>query len=240
MKNIPILILHGWNLSAARFIPLQNELVRRGYKVFVPDLPGFGNTKFPDRPLTLTDYADFVEKFLATHKLKKIILIGHSFGGRISIKIASKNPKYLYSLVLTGAPGIVPVPRSKVLFFIYISKVGKILLSLPLFSLFKDKARKLLYRAAHATDFYNTNGKMRETFKNIVKEKLEVYLPKIYTPTLLLWGKEDKIVPVEIAVKMNELMRKSTLVAISDARHGLPWTNPQEFADAVEKFLGKI
>lgn len=240
MKKIPILILHGWNLSAAKFTPLVQELSKRGFKVYCPDLPGFGGSKFPDHPLHLVDYVNFVEKFIGKNKLGKIIMIGHSFGGRISIKLAAKNPKYIHSLVLTGAPGIVPVPKAKIILFLYLSKIGKILFSLPVLSFLRDKARRFLYRAARATDFYNTNENMRETFKNIVKEELELYLPRINIPTLLLWGAEDKIIPLEIAVKMNRLINGSTLVTISDARHGVPWTKPKEFADAVDKFLGKI
>lgn len=240
MKNIPILILHGWNLSAAKFYPLENELTQHGYKVYCPDLPGFGQSKIPSKPLYLSDYADYVNKFIRKNKLSEVIIIGHSFGGRISIKLASENPKYLRALILAGAPGIVPVPRSKIIFFLYIAKIGNLIFSIPLLNLFKNKARKILYRTAKATDFYNTDKNMRETFKNIVKEKLELYLPQVDSPTLLLWGEKDGIVPVGIAIRMNKLIKKSVLVRIDDAKHGLPWTHPKIFTTEVEKFLKSI
>lgn len=240
MKNIPILILHGWNLSEAKFKPLQNEFIKRGFEVLCPDLPGFGKNKPPEKSLVLADYGNFVKKFLIKNKLNKIILIGHSFGGRISIKFVAENPKLFQSLILTGAPGITPVPKSKVIFFIFLAKVGRKLFSLPFFSLFQSKARQLLYSIAHATDFYNTNEKMRDTFKNIVKEDLVPYLSQINVPTLLLWGAEDKIIPVRIAEEMNKLIKNSKLVVVDNARHGVPWTHPKEFTDEVEKFLGEI
>lgn len=239
MKNIPILILHGWNLSALKFVPLQDELRKRGYNSICIDLPGFGSTDKPKNPLYLSDYVKYVIDFLQRQQIKKVVLIGHSFGGRIGIKLASENPQLLRALILTGTPGITPVPRSQVVIFIFLSKLGKIIFSLPLLSLFQKNARKLIYRLAKASDFYNTDQEMRETFKNIVKENLTPYLPKINIPTLLLWGSEDKLVPVKIAEKMKEMIYASRLVIIKNARHGLPWTHPDEFAKAVEKFVVK-
>lgn len=237
MKNIPILILHGWNLSSEKFKPLEDEFLKHGYKVLCPDLPGFGKENIPDKPLVLSDYVSFVKTKLSLVGIEKVILIGHSFGGRISIKLTTENPQLLYALILTGTPGIIPVSKSKVIFFIFLAKVGKKVFSLPFFNLFQSKARQLLYRVAHASDFYNTNKKMRDTFKNIVKENLVPYLPQINVPTLLLWGAEDKIIPVRIAEEMNKIIKNSKLGVIDNARHGVPWTHPKEFADAVKKFL---
>lgn len=240
MKTIPILILHGWNLSAEKFIGLQEEFKKKDYKVFCLDLPGFGKEKPPQNPLYLSDYVKFISDFLRKRKISKIILIGHSFGGRIGIKLAAERPELLHSLILTGAPGITPVPRSKVIFFIVLAKFGKKIFSAPIIRIFQKMARQLLYRLAHATDFYNTNEKMRDTFKNIVKENLEPYLPKIKSPTLLLWGAEDKIIPLSIAQRMQKLIKNSKLETINNARHGAPWTHAKEFADDAEKFLEKI
>lgn len=240
MRDVPILILHGWNLSSKNFRQLQKELSYKGYKVYCIDLPGFGATKVPKISYKLSDYVEFVKGYLVKNKLSKIILIGHSFGGRISIKIAAENPKIVHALILTGAPGINPVPRSKILLFLYLAKAGKRLFSLPVLAGIQDKARNLLYRIARASDFYNTDEKMRETFKNVIKEDLVPYMKRIIAPTLLIWGAEDRMVPVEIAAKMNKMINKSKLVVINEARHGVPWTHPKEFADEVEKFLKNL
>ncbi len=237
--NYPIVILHGWNLNAEKFKPLEEELEKRGYQVFCFDLPGFGQSNIPDKPLTLSDYVSYIENFLKKKKIPKIILIGHSFGGRISIKFAAKNPGLLKALILTGAPGLNPVPKIKILFFLILSKVGNWLFSIPLLSYFKNIARAFLYKAAKATDFYNSHPSMRQTFKNIVLEELSQYLRQIKTPTLLIWGEEDQIVPIGIAQKMNKLIKKSQLVIIPNARHGVPWTNSKEFTNKVEVFLNE-
>ena len=237
MRDIPILILHGWNLSATKFLPLELEFKNRGYKTYCIDLPGFGNADKPKNPLYLSDYVKFVTGFLNKQKINKIIIIGHSFGGRLGIKLTAENPKIVSTLILTGAPGLNPVPRGKILLFLYIARVGKLLFTLPIFSILRDNARKLLYRLARAGDFYNTDEKMRETFKNIVKEDLTLSMKKIISPTLLIWGEDDKIVPIRIAQKMTKIIKNSKLVVIKEARHGVPWTHSKEFIDEVDNYL---
>ena len=227
-------------MSASSFESLQKEFTARGYKTYCMDLPGFGSSKPPDRSLTLSDYVIFIEDYLKEKKLDKIILIGHSFGGRIGIKLAVSNPKKLSALILTGAPGINPVPRIKTLFFLTMAKIGNIIFSPPFLSIVRNMARKFLYRAARASDFYHTHAGMRETFKNVIKEDLKPYRSKINIPVLLLWGREDKIVPVGIAQKMNKLIKRSKLVIIPCARHGLPWTHPDLFVENTEKFLKEL
>lgn len=240
MQNIQILILHGWNLQASKFLPLQKELSKRGYKVYCLDLPGFGESKPSKESWFLSDYVDFVKRFIRENKLSEIILIGHSFGGRIAIKLAAEQPKFLHALILTGAPGINPVPAFKIRFFLVLAKIGKLIFSLPVLSYGRDLTRKFLYKVAQATDYYNTNDYMLETFRNTVKESLVPYMGQISTPTLLLWGAEDKMVPVGIAEKMEKMLKNSKLVVIDDARHGVPWTHPKEFTDEVEKFLNNL
>lgn len=240
MKNIPILILHGWNLSAAKFVNLQQELQKKGYEVYSVDLPGFGTTDKPNRSLFLSDYIEYVKDFLIKKRINKIILIGHSFGGRISIKLAAQNPKLLKALILSGAPGLNPVPAVKIRFFLILAKLGKRIFSLPVLSSAKEIFRKFLYKLAKAGDYYSTNDNMLGTFQNTVKESLIPYLSQINTPTLLLWGEEDRMVPVEIAEKMNKIIKNSKFVVINKARHGVPWTHPKEFTDEVEKFLNKL
>jgi pimeloyl-ACP methyl ester carboxylesterase len=240
MNKYPILILHGWNLSAVKFKPLGDEFRKRGYKVLCPDLPGFGVAPKPKSSLYLSDYISFIKKYLIENKIDRVVLVGHSFGGRIGIKFAAENPKLLHALILTGTPGINPIPAAKISFFLVLTKLGKFALSLPGLSFMQNISRKLLYKMAGANDFYNTDEKMRETFKNVIKEILLPYLNQIDISTLLIWGAEDKIVPINIAQQMKKLIEGAKLVIIPDARHGLPWTHPKLFAEEVERFLEGI
>lgn len=237
MKKYPILILHGWKLSGKTFKPLVFAFKQKGYRVFAPDMPGFGNRKNIAKPFHLNDYVSFVKKFLKDKKINDVIIIGHSFGGRVAIKFTSIYPEKVVRLVLTGVPGFAPASRSKITFFLLISKIGKMILSLPILSSFGTIARKIVYRLARSTDYMNTQGSIRETFKNIIHEELHIYMKKLITPTLLVWGEDDNIIPVQIAQKMQDEIEKSKLIIIPNATHRVPYEKPEKFASVVTQFI---
>lgn len=237
MENPSILILHGWNLSSAVFEPLVDQFRSHGYKTYCIDLPGFGTSITPLKPLYLSDYVNFVTDFIKKKKLLKTVLVGHSFGGRIGIKIAAQNSGIIRALVLTGTPGYNPVPRLKIKFFLILAKAGRLIFSIPFLKVYQDIVRRFLYKAAQATDFYHTDIKMRQTFKNIISEDLKIYQKMIKTPTLLLWGEDDTIVPVAIARQMVKIIPQSRLKIISSRKHNLPYRQPQIFAQCVIDYL---
>ena len=235
----PLVILHGWNLSAAKFIPLSRELKKLGYRIYVPDLPVFGKNQKVEKPLNLSDYAIFVEAYLKKHKISKAVIIGHSFGGRIALKMAAAKNGNLVALVLTGTPGFLPLPKIKVLFFMLLAKIGGLFFSLPIINRLDRIMRKILYRTAGASDFYHTKENMRQTFKNIVRTELFEYMKGIKLPTLLLWGRDDGIVPLSVAFRMSKTISRVQLQIINEAKHGVPWTHPEEFSRHLDRFLKK-
>lgn len=236
-KKQPIVILHGWGLSQKKFEPLIVELRKRGHSVISLDFPGFGESKSPPKPFTLSDYAEFLYTFLQSENIPYPILIGHSFGGRVALRYSSLYPKSVRALILTGAPGYTPVSRKKLLLFIAVAKVGKSVLSLPTLSFFADFIRKWYYYIVGAREFYRAEGTMRQTFKNIVSELLIEDMKKVTVPTLLLWGELDLIVPVRIGIKMRDTIKGSILEMVEGADHGVPFKRPKEFADKVESFV---
>ena len=186
MKNIPIVILHGWNLSSQKFTPLVDALSDIGFKVLCPDLPGFGKSSKPFKALTLDDYQAFVLDYLINNSVSQANFICHSFGGRIAIKLAVSHPEKINKLILSGVPGLPPVPKFRVIFFLISAKIGKIIFSLPFLSLFRNILQKILYKLAGASDFYHTDQSLKQTFQNVVSEKLTLYLSKITVPVYLI------------------------------------------------------
>lgn len=237
MTKNPILILHGWNLNKQRFNSLINVLNSKNYRVYCPDLPGFGSAKMPDKPYQLSNYVDFVISYLNKNNISKADFICHSFGGRIGIKLSAFYPERVGKLILTGVPGVLPVPKLKVIFFWGLAKVGKLFFSLPFLSLFKKSSQRFIYRVARASDFYNTNQNLKETFQLVVKEHLVTYLNKIQSPVLLIWGENDKIVPTIVAEKMKLLIPKSNLLIVENTAHAFPYSNPELFFQKIETFL---
>lgn len=237
MEKIDLVLLHGWGLSAERLTPLTRELKQRGFSVFTPDLPGFGKTKTPDHPLNLVDYTVFLKKYLQQNNIHHPVLIGHSFGGRVAIKFQNMYPNIVRALILSGTPGFTPVSKRKIVLAIFLAKLGKVLFLLPPLSFFADRVRKWYYYFVGAKEFYQAQGAMRETFKRIVQEQLSEQMQSITVPCLLLWGKEDIIVPVSVAKRMTRVISGSKLEIIGGADHGLPYKQPKIFVAAVSNFL---
>lgn len=236
-KSNTIVILHGWGLSACIFAPLTDAFIRKGYKVLTPDLPGFGKSALPEKPLTLNDYAQFLRDYLKTRTSSKVILIGHSFGGRVSLRYQKKYPQDVAALILTGTPGFTPIPKRKLLLFIALAKLGKFLFTLPPLNYVKDPVRRWYYYFVGAKEFFRAEGAMRQTFKNIVQEELIADMESVTCPCLLLWGELDIIVPISIAHRMEHAITKSQLIIVPDADHGLPFKQPEVFVTYGERFL---
>src|SRR3989338_11260331 len=97
----PIIILHGWGLRGSVYRKLIELLKQKGHKVFAPDLPGFGHEPLLNNSMKLDDYILFVKNFIAEKKIKKPIIIGHSFGGRVTVKYAFLYPDEIDKLILT-------------------------------------------------------------------------------------------------------------------------------------------
>lgn len=240
MKLPPLVILHGWGLSGNRFAPLEAELKKKGFTVYAPDLPGFGKSEIPSHPLNLNDYVKYLDDYFKSKNITGPVLIGHSFGGRVSLKYCEMYPKYVRALILSGTPGFTPIPKKKLMLFIALAKIGKIIFSLPPLHLFHDAVRSWYYYVVGAKEFFRAEGTMRDTFKNIVQEDLISAMEAVSIPCLLLWGEFDIIVPTPIASRMHRVIEGSELVIIPDKDHGVPFKEPEIFSDYVERFLKSL
>lgn len=229
MNKTSIIILHGWKLSTEKYQKLQINLSKKGYKVFIPDLPGFGKRVNINKIYTLDDYVNFVLRYIKKNNIHLPVLLGHSFGGRISLVVGAKYPSLIKSLVLTGVPGYLPSSKLKVKFFYYLAKIGQVIFYIWPLSIFADLARKILYRGAGAFDYYHTSGYLRETFKKIIRTDLTSYIKMIKIPTILVWGEQDVTTPVWIAQKMHTNIKNSKLVIVKGEGHNFVFENPSHF-----------
>ena len=99
--NDTIVLLHGWGQNIEMMKPIGDNL-RREHQILIIDLPGFGLSDEPDFPWTLYDYVEMLKEMIESLKLKNIILMGHSFGGKISLLYASMYP--VKKIVVFGSP----------------------------------------------------------------------------------------------------------------------------------------
>lgn len=212
-----ILILPGWGDTRKTFKYLV-DFLSNYFSVYIVDYPGFGNTKFPNRNLTIFDYSELIYEFIKEMDINDPILIGHSFGGRI-ITILTGYYNYNFSnIILIDSAGIKPKKTffNKIKNFSYklLKKIGKIL---P--TKYHNKYYKKLFSHFASTDYQNLSTNMRETFKNIINTDLKDYLKNINSNVLLIWGEKDKDTTIKEATIMNKNISNSELIIIEKAGH---------------------
>jgi pimeloyl-ACP methyl ester carboxylesterase len=235
-----LVLLHGWGLSGGIFSPLITKLSDRGYRVFSPDLPGFGSSIVPKVPLMLEDYGKYLREYLKEKRIKNPILIGHSFGGRLCLKYSEMYPKDVRGIILSGTPGFSPIPKNKLFLFMGLAKIGKVLFSLPPLSLFQNSFRNWYYYLIGVKDYFRAQGPMRETFKRVVQEDLTHAMEILSVQCLLVWGEFDLIVPVNIAHRMEHLIPDAKLIILPGADHGVPYKRADEFAAFADRFIQSV
>ncbi|MEI6462743.1 MAG: alpha/beta hydrolase [bacterium] len=215
-----VIFLHGWGCNKEIFSPIINELTN--YDIYSLDLPGFGNSEKIKDAMNIDDYVTSVDSFINKLNLDNVIIIGHSLGGRICIKLASKNSSYLKKIVLVDSAGI---EKEK-------SNLSKYFEGLKKIPIIKEAAIKVF-----GSRDYKDNKEMRETLKLVVSEDLTLVLSLIQVPTLIIWGKEDKDTPLADGQLMNNHIKGSKLVVIKDAGHFSFLDKPIEFTNAVKEFI---
>lgn len=229
-KGKSVVILHGWGSSKDVFKSMI-EFLSANYQVIALDLPGFGSSEALNIAWTLDDYVACVEEFLTKLNIKKPTLIGHSFGGRISIKMGSSKRYILDKIILIDSAGIGRKTKSnfkiKVLKFLK-NTIGKIMPGLV--KKMKDKIG--------STDYKNASPIMKETLVNVVREDLTELLPKIDYSTLLIWGENDQDTPIEDAYLMENKIKDSGLVKIEQAGHYSFLDNAYLTHQVIASFLG--
>lgn len=232
-----VLILHGWKSSADSWTQVQDFLVRKGFHVIVPDLPGFARTPTPDRPWTLSDYADFVEEFIKETNIHPRGIAGHSFGGRVAIVYTTKHGKDLPALILCDAAGIFRHKKIRVRLYGIGTKIGDAIMSLPPLVFLRPLVRKIWYQFGREKDYYLTNGVMREVFKLVIEEPLRYRLPHITSPTLILWGEKDYVTPISDAHILHEEIPTSYLHILKGIGHVINLEAPEQTARQMYLFL---
>ncbi len=232
-----ILILHGWGGSSDSWIEVQWALADKGYKVIAPDFPGFGKSETPPAPWTLNDYLNWTINFINSQKLDKFFLISHSFGGRIAIKLSPILNDKIKALVLCNPAGIKIKPKLKSQIIIFLAVIGDLIFSIKPLQIFKDFVRNIFLILIKNRDYAKANKIMRETMKNVLKEDLLLEISEIKNKTLIVWGEEDKILPVPCAFLFNDRIKDSRLEIIPEVGHSPHLEAPEILVQKILSFI---
>ncbi len=233
-----VVILHGWSKERAPYVPLS-DVVSEGYRAIAPDLPGFGGSDEPPEPWDVDRFADTICAFVEALELKKIILMGHSYGGRVIIKLASREdlPFEISKIILVDAAGVLPKRGLDYKIRVGTYKLGKkIMLSRPMKKLF-PRAVENWQKKQGSADYAAASPVMRGCLVKAVNEDLTPLFEKIGYEVLLIWGTLDDATPLSDALLMEKLMPDAGLVKIEGAGHFSWLDNPALFNAVIRSYL---
>ncbi len=197
-----ILLLHGWGQNIEMMKILGDNLSTKG-RITILDFPGFGSSAEPKCAWTIDDYSNMLEKFVKQVGIKKPIIMGHSFGGRVAIRYSAHNP--IEKLVLFGSP-CVRLQRELPLSV----KILKAMKKLP----GMNKIGEYMKKYIGSRDYKAASPIMRQTLVNVVNEDLSEYAKDIEEPTLLIWGDNDTEAPIEEAKLLESIMVDAALIVL--------------------------
>ena len=215
-----VVLLHGWGSNIKLFDNLI-DLLSSKYKVIAMDMPGFGESDEPKEAWDVDDYCDFVIEFLKEHHGEKITFLGHSFGGRVIIKLnARKNlPFEINKIILVDSAGVKPKKTFKQKLKQTIYKATKKILMSKLFTKLFPNAMENLRKKNGSADYLAASPVMRQCLVRVVNEDLTQLFPLVTVPTLLIWGRNDDATPLSDAQLMEKTMKDAGLVVLENAGH---------------------
>ena len=177
-----MLFLHGYGSKKESFY-YQTKFLSQFYRVTAPDFPCFGASEPAEEAWGVSEYAAWLENFIASARLNRPHIIAHSFGARVAIKFLSTHGALADKLIITGGAGLVK-PRSPA----YMRKVRAYRRVKKLFPKFAEKHYG-------SKEYKSLSPLMRESYKKIVNEDLRECAAKIKNPALLVYGKSDTVTP---------------------------------------------
>lgn len=216
--GIPVLLLHGWGSSFDVYKGIIASLSDRCCLVAL-NFPGCANSEIMKNPWNLDDYCDLVVEFIEKLGLNNPILIGHSHGGRVILKLAATKRVNPPKIVLLDSAGLIPKKSFKQKARAKSFKTIKWALSLPVI---KNHSEGLLEKArAHygSADYNAAPLVLRQTLVSLVNTDLRDILPNISCPTLLIWGENDTATPLSDAKIIESLIKDSGLCVIKGTGH---------------------
>jgi pimeloyl-ACP methyl ester carboxylesterase len=230
----PLLYLHGTTPSGS-WLPVHARLAER-FTVYAPDLPGFGGTEAPEWVEGMDDLVLHLCELLDALGLIRPHVAGFSLGGWLAAELAVFYPERVGGLVLAAAPGL-HVAEAPVL---------------DLFALGREQlARALFYNPADASLLFSSSPTVEERVRQYREltmlarlawnpsfdPKLKRRLRRVASPTLLLWGAEDRLVPPAHGEAYREALPDARLMLLPDCGHMAPLECPDAFAAAIIAFL---
>lgn len=206
-KGKNIVLLHGWGQNIKMMEPVGNAF-QKDYSITIIDLPGYGESSEPTYTWQVEDYVKAIKELLDYLKIDNPILIGHSFGGKISLLYASKYN--VNKLILFASP----FKKGKDTKTLKV-KILKTLKKVPIINKLEGFAKKHI----GSDDYRNATTTMRKILVNTVNLDISDEVKKINCPTIIIWGTRDEAVPIEDAYELEKLIKDAGLIIYDNCTH---------------------
>lgn len=222
-KGVSIVILHGWGRRKEEWMELGQYLhSRTGRTILIPDLPGFGGSGM----VTVQDiyeYTALLVKWLRYLGLERVSFVGHSLGGRMAVAMGARYPGLVENLVMIAPAAVKPVTLRRLI-------LRPLRYLVKLLPRFVREAVGLIVSDVDGRDI-----KRRELYKAVVKYDLRHELPKVKSPTLVIWGERDPILPLKLLGIYKKLLPDVRTRVVWEAGHDPHLTHFRELSRMVEE-----
>ena len=234
-EGTPIIVLHGLMGGLSNFDAVTSFFSTKGYKVLIPELPIYSMSLLKTN---VKNFANYLRDFIDFKGFDEVILLGNSLGGHIGLYHTKLYPEKVKGLIITGSSGL------------YESAMGGGYTKRSDYEVIKKKSQDVFYDPAVATkeivdevyETVNDRNKLIKTLaiaKSAIRHNMANDLPKMTTPTCIIWGKNDGVTPPEVAVEFNELLPDSDLFWIDKCGHAAMMEHPEEFNKILDEWLQK-
>ncbi|WP_373057076.1 alpha/beta fold hydrolase [Zunongwangia sp. H14] len=234
-EGTPIVILHGLMGGLSNFDGVVEYFPANGYKVLIPELPLYSMSLLKTSVAT---FAKYLKEFIEMKGFREVILLGNSLGGHIALVATKLYPQLVKALVITGSSGL------------YENAMGESYPRRGDYEFIKKKAQNVFYDPEVATkeivdEVYETVGDRNKLVKTLaiaksaIRHNMAKDLPKMLTPTCIIWGKNDNVTPPEVAEDFDRLLPDSDLYWIDKCGHAAMMEHPELFNELLHCWLRK-
>jgi pimeloyl-ACP methyl ester carboxylesterase len=249
-EGVPLVLIHGFMGTFCDWRDNIPELARH-FAVKAFDLPGFGYSDKPgDFPYTTEGYAGFLKSLLDNLNIGKATLAGNSLGGQIALSVCLKYPEMVSALVLVdpgGYPGCVKFPlfrllKPPVLGEALMSLTSPLAVRYALGNVLQDKSSINKDVVTYYYNVYRTANARKvppAVIRKVAADEIQITarLKEINCPALIIWGAQDKVIPVRYAHMFNQSISRSRLIVIENAGHLPQLDKPENVNRAIIEFL---
>jgi pimeloyl-ACP methyl ester carboxylesterase len=226
-----VLALHGWARTHRDFDAVVSGEGHDPLPTLALDLPGFGASPPPPAAWGAEAYAEMVGSVLGDRE-SPVVVLGHSFGGRVALHLATQRPEAVRALVLTGVPLVHPLGRRS-----HVALAYGVTRRLHRMRIVSDAAMEAARQRFGSADYRAAQGIMRQVLVRVVNETYEQQLDAIRGPVHLVWGGDDTVAPLEMAERGLTRLAQGDLAVHPGVGHLTPLLIPGALRAAVDACL---